>query len=296
MEIRVLRYFLEIAREGSITAASNLLHISQPTLSRQIMELEEELGKKLFTRKSHSMGLTKEGRILRKRAEEIISLVDKAEMEFKSMENEVAGDIYIGGGETRGIYLLAQTAKELYDDYPDIHFHLYSGNSQDVAERLDKGLLDFGVFIQPVDLSKYESLELPVKDIWGVVMRKDDPLAEKNTIKKDDLLGKPLIVSRQAMVNHPENSYIQWFGENYKDLNVVTTFNLFYNAALMVEAGMGYALTIDGLIRGTQDNPLCTRPLEPKLEAGLSIAWKKHQVPSSAAELFLERLYQKFGG
>ncbi len=290
LEIRVLRYFLAIAQEGSITAASNLLHVTQPTLSRQIKELEENLGQKLFIRGSHNMVLTKEGIILRKRAEEIIAMVDKTEMEFQSMEKDIAGDVYIGGGETRGIYLLAQAAKELHDDFPDIRFHLYSGNSQDVAERLDKGLLDFGVFIQPVDLSKYESFALPVKDVWGVVMRKDDPMARKATIKKEDLLGKPLICSRQAMENNPSNSYIEWFGTAYKNLNVVTTFNLFYNAALMVEAGMGYALTIGGLIRETKDSLLCSRPLEPRLEAGVHIAWKKYQVFSSAAELFLQRL------
>lgn len=295
MEIRVLRYFLAIAREGSITNAANFLHVTQPTLSRQIHDLEEELGQKLFARGSHSMTLTTEGMILRKRAEEIVSMVDKTEAEFSCMENEIAGNIYIGGGETRGMYLLAQTAKELNRDYPNIHFHLYSGNSQDVAERLDKGLLDFGVFIQPVDLSKYESIELPAKDVWGVVMRKDDPMAEKETIKKIDLLNKPLICSRQAMVEHPGNSYIEWFGKEYKNLNIVSSFNLSYNAMLMVEAGIGYALTIGGLIRDTLDAPLCFRPLVPRLEAGLSIAWKKYQVFSSAAELFLERLRENFG-
>lgn len=184
MEIRVLRYFLTIAREGSITNAANFLHITQPTLSRQIHDLEEELGQKLFTRSSHSMVLTAEGMILRKRAEEIITMVDKTEAEFNSMENIISGDIYIGGGETDAIKLIAQIAKELRKSYPSIHYHLYSGNSEDVTERLDKGLLDFGILIQPADISKYDYINIPAKDTWGVVMRKDSPLAKKIQLEK----------------------------------------------------------------------------------------------------------------
>lgn len=184
MEIRVLRYFLAIAREGSITNAANFLHVTQPTLSRQIRDLEEELGQKFFTRGSHNMTLTAEGMILRKRAEEIISMVDKTEAEFSSMENLVGGDIYIGGGETDAIKLIAKIAKELRASYPDIHYHLYSGNSEDVTDRLDKGLLDFGILIQPADISKYDYINIPAKDTWGVVMRKDSPLARKKQSEK----------------------------------------------------------------------------------------------------------------
>jgi len=294
MEIRVLRYFLSIAREGSITNAANFLHVTQPTLSRQIKELEDELGQKLFVRRSRSMSLTKEGVVFRKRAEEIIAMVDKTAAEFKSMETDIVGDIYIGGGETRGLHLLAQVAKELQEEHPGIHYHLYSGNFQDVTERLDKGLLDFGLLIQPADLSTYESVNLPEKDIWGVVMRKDSPLADRKVIQKEDLLDKPLICSRQAMMAEPGNSYLEWFGEEYKNLNVVTTFNLLYNAAIMVEAGIGYALTIDRLVNTSEESAVCFRPLEPKLDAGLSIVWKKYQVFSNAAELFRERLMEKF--
>ena len=182
MEIRVLRYFLTIAREGSITNAANFLHVTQPTLSRQIKDLEDELGQKLFIRGSHNMTLTAEGMILRKRAEEIISMVDKTEEEFNSMETTVGGDSYIGSGETDEIKLVAQVAKELRNSYPDIHYHLYSGNAEDVTERLDKGLLDFGILIQPADITKYDYLNLPARDLWGVVMRKDSPLAEKKSI------------------------------------------------------------------------------------------------------------------
>lgn len=296
MEIRILRYFLAIAREGSITGAANFLHVTQPTLSRQIHDLEEELGQKLFIRSSHSMSLTAEGMILRKRAEEIVSMVDKTEAEFHSMENAVGGDIYIGGGETDAIKLIARIAKELRESYPEIRYHLYSGNSQDVTERLDKGLLDFGILIQPANITKYDYINIPAKDSWGVVMRKDSPLAKKNTIKKEDLLSLPLICSRQVMTQGREgNEFADWFGADFDKLDVVTTFNLFFNAAIMVEAGIGYAITIDKLIDTSENSLLCFRPLEPRLESGLNIVWKKYQVFSSAAEMFLERIREAFG-
>ncbi|MCI8332489.1 MAG: LysR family transcriptional regulator [Clostridiales bacterium] len=295
MEIRVLRYFLTIAREGSITNAAQFLHITQPTLSRQIHDLEEELGQKLFIRGSHHMTLTAEGMILRKRAEEIVAMVDKTEAEFNSIKTAVGGDIYIGGGETDAIKHLAAIAKELHDMYGDIRYHLYSGNAQDVTERLDKGLLDFGVLVQPADLSKYNYLHIPAKDTWGVIMRKDSPLAKKEAICKEDLMDVPLICSRQAIMQEKEqNEFARWFGEAFDRLNIVTTFNLVYNAAIMVEAGLGYAITLDKIANTSADSSLCFRPLWPTLEAGLSVIWKKYQVFSSAAELFLERMKERF--
>lgn len=296
MEIRVLRYSLAIAREGSITNAANFLHVTQPTLSRQIRDLEEELGQKLFTRSSHHMTLTAEGIILRKRAEEIVSMVDKTEAEFNSMENVVSGDIYIGGGETDAMKLVAQIACELRMNYPGIHYHLYSGNSEDVTERLDKGLLDFGILIQPADISKYDYINIPAKDTWGVAMRRDSPLAVKEVIRKEDLLNVPLICSRQVISGERRgNEFAEWFGEDFEKLDIVTTFNLVYNAAIMVEAGVGYAVTIDKIANTTGNSNLCFRPLEPRLDSGLDIIWKKYQVFSPAAELFLERLRERFG-
>ncbi|HIW83254.1 MAG TPA: LysR family transcriptional regulator [Candidatus Dorea gallistercoris] len=296
MEIRVLRYFLAIAREGSITNAASFLHVTQPTLSRQIRDLEEELGQKLFTRGSHNMTLTTEGMILRKRAEEIISMVDKTEAEFNAMENVVSGDIYIGGGETEAIRLIARIAHEVRTNYPGIHYHLYSGNSEDVTERLDKGLLDFGILIQPADISKYDYINIPAKDTWGVVMRRDCPLAAKKAIRKEDLLDVPLICSRQAISGERHgNEFTGWFGEDFDKLDIVTTFNLIYNAAIMVEAGIGYALTIDRIVNTAESSNLCFRPLEPRLDSGLNIIWKKYQVFSSAAELFLDKLRERFG-
>ncbi len=296
MEIRVLRYFLAVAREGNITGAANFLHLTQPTLSRQIHDLEEELGQQLLIRKSHRVTLTPEGVLLRKRAEEIVAMVDKTEAEFTAMENTVGGDIYIGGGETRAIRLIAEIARDLRESYPGIHYHLYSGNAQDVTERLDKGLLDFGLLIQPADLAKYDSINLPYRDVWGVLMRKESPLAEKPFIEKKDLRGIPLICSRQVLApRQTGNGFFGWFGSDFEKLNIVTTYNLVYNAAIMVEAGVGYAVTLDHLADTSENSGLCFRPLRPKLEAGLNIIWKKYQVFSPAAELFLARLKERFG-
>lgn len=296
MELRVLRYFLTIAREGSITNAANVLHVTQPTLSRQIHDLEEELGQRLFVRGSRNMRLTAEGMILRKRAEEIISMVDKTEAEFHSMSNVVSGDIYIGGGETEAVKLIAQIVCELRTAYPEIHYHLYSGNAEDVTERLDKGLLDFGLLIQPADISKYDYFNIPAKDTWGVIMRKDSSLAEKETIRKEDLLNVPLICSRQVISEERHrNEFAEWFGEDFDKLDIVTTFNLVYNAAIMVEAGVGYAITIDKIADTTESSSLCFRPLRPQLDSGLNVIWKKDQVFSAAAALFFKKLREHFG-
>ncbi len=294
MELRVLRYFLAVAREGNITAASNSLHLSQPTLSRQIKELEEELGQQLLIRKSHRVELTPEGALLKKRAEEIVSMAEKTKAEFDSMNNTVSGDIYIGGGETRAIKPIAVLLNELRDEFPGLRYHIYSGNAEDVTERLDKGLLDFGILIQPADITKYDYMSLPEKDIWGVLMRKDSPLSKKNHVEKSDLLGLPLICSRQAILPHRTgNEFSDWFAEDFKSLDIVSTFNLVYNASILVEAGIGYALTIDNIADTGADSPLCFRPLMPRLESGLDIVWKNHQVFSPAAELFLGRLKER---
>ena len=295
MEIRVLRYFLAVARERNITGAANYLHLTQPTLSRQIHDLEEELGQQLLIRKSHRVELTPEGVLLRKRAEEIIAMVDKTEAEFASMEDTVSGDIYIGSGETQAIRQIAELIKDLGEACPNIHYHLHSGNAEDVTERLDKGLLDFGILIQPADLTKYDYLDLPARDRWGVIMRKDSPLAEKEAIEKNELLEIPLLCSRQVVGSrHSENKFAEWFGTDYEKLNIVATYNLMYNAAILVEAGVGYALTLDKLANTFEDSVLCFRPLRPELESGLNVVWKKYQVFSPAAELFLKTLKERF--
>ncbi|WP_129703538.1 LysR family transcriptional regulator [Priestia megaterium] len=295
MEFRVLRYFLAVAREGNITKAADVLHVTQPTLSRQLKDLEQELGKKLFIRSSHSVILTDEGMLLRNRAEEIVNMVDKLEAEFSSMEETIGGDVYIGGGETEAMKHIARVAKDVQLRYPTIRYHLYSGNEEDIAERLDKGLLDFGILIQPADISKYNYLNMPAKDVWGVVMRKDSPLAVKKSIQAADLLNVPLICSRQAMKQtFSKNEFADWFGEDFHKLNIVTTYNLAYNAAIMVEEGVGYAITLDKIVNTSTASNLCFRPLQPRLESGLNIVWKKHHVLSAAANAFLKELQEEF--
>lgn len=289
MEVRVLRYFLEVAREGNITRAAEVLHISQPTLSKQLKDLEGELGKKLFVRSNYSIKLTDEGMLLRKRAEDILEMVDKTAAEFKALEEITGGDIRIGCAESDGIKHLARCFKSVQRQYPHIRLHLYSGNTEDVAERLDKGLLDFAVIVQEVDLSKYNYLEVPASDIYGVVMRKDSPLAQKEAVQVDDLLDMPLICSRQGLTE----DYPKLFREKMDTLNVVATFNLCYNAGLLVREGLGYALTFDKLINTGSDSELCFRPLTPALETKMYIVWRKYQVFTKISEVFLKRLQQE---
>ena len=294
MELRVLRYFLAVAREENITAAANSLHLTQPTLSRQLRDLEEELGQKLLVRGNHRMTLTAEGMLLRKRAEEIVAMADKTEEEFRAMKGELSGDVYIGGGETDAMNLIAAVCRELQEEHPGIRYHLFSGNAQDVTERLDKGLLDFGLLIQPTDIAKYDYLSLPSKDTWGVILRRDAPLATKSCAQVEDLAGVPLIFSRQALEERAEsNELARRFGSAWNDLNIVTTFNLCYNAAVMAKQGLGYVVSLDKLVDTSEDSPLCFLPLEPPLESGLDVVWKKYQVFSAVAEAFLNRLREQ---
>ncbi len=291
MDIRVLRYFLALAQEESISGAAEYLHLTQPTLSRQLMDLETELGKKLFIRGGRKITLTNDGLLLRKRAGEIISLVEKTESEFRETDEDIVGDIYIGGGETDAMRLIAHTAKKLQDRHPHICYHLFSGNADDVTERLDKGLLDFGILIEPADMKKYDYIKLPALDCWGILMRKDNPLAEKEVIKPKDLWKEPIIISQQTFA---KNDLLHWLRRDFSLLNIAATYNLLYNALLMVEEGMGSALCLKGRVHISNDSNLCFRPLEPKLEVGLDIVWKKYQVFSKAAELFLSCLNDDF--
>lgn len=291
MELRVLRYFLEVAREGNITHAAERLHISQPTLSKQLKSLEEELGKKLFIRGNYNVRLTDEGMLLRKRAEDILDMVGKTEEEFKALGEITGGDVRIGCAESDGMKYLAQRVKSLQERYPRFRLHLYSGNTEDVEERLDRGLLDFAVLAQEVDLSKYNYLEMPDADIWGVVMRKDSPLAKKEAVRMKDLLHLPLICSRQGITE----DYPKWFGEKVDTLNIVATFNLAYNAGILVREGMGYLITFDKLVNTGPESDLCFRPLVPLLETKLYFVWKKYQVFTPIAELLLDDLRCNFG-
>lgn len=293
MELRILKYFLAVAREESISGAAQALHMTQPTLSRQLMDLEEELGKQLLIRGSRRITLTEEGMLLRKRAAEILDLVEKAEAELTAPDEVVNGDIYIGGGETEAMRMIAEIATGLQRSCPDIRYHLYSGNADDVTERLDKGLLDFGVLIVPANMKKYDYIRLPATDTWGLLMPRDCPLAARPVIRPQDLWDLPIITSRQSMLS---NEFSGWLGKEFEKLRIVATYNLVYNASLLVAAGMGYALCLDKLVNTSEESPLCFRPLEPRMEVHLDIVWKKYQVFSGAAERFLKEVRKAFHG
>lgn len=255
------------------------------------MELEKELGVTLFTRGNRKITLTEDGLLFRKRAEEIVELLEKTRSEFLSPRDTITGNVSIGAGETYVIQLLGKIIKEIQVEYPNVKFHLFSGNADEVKERLDKGLLDFGVVISPVDVKKYHSLRLPARDTWGVLMRKDSPLAGKEVITPKDLWEVPLITSRQSLVS---SELSKWLKKDMNKLTVVATYNLVYNASKLVEEGVGYALTLDKLINFTPDSPLCFRKLSPTLESDLAVIWKNTQVFSKASGLFLERMKERF--
>lgn len=290
MELRVLQYFLAIAREQSIVRAAKSLHLSQPTLSTQIKAMEKELGKQLLirgTKGSRKVTLTEEGMILRKRAEEILNLVQKAQREISLSDKVIVGDVYIGTGETDAVRIIAKAARELYKTYPGIHYHISSGNAQFVIEQLDKGLIDFGIIFGPIDQTKYNFIEMPFKDTWGVLMLQDSPLAAKAAISPEDLWNKPLIISQQA---NAQGGLAAWMKKELSELEIVATYNLLFNASLMVEEGLGYAIGLDKIIHTSGNSNLCFRPLTPKREAGMSIIWKKYQVFSKASEKFMQKM------
>lgn len=287
MDIRVLQYFLTVAREESITKAAEQLHMTQPPLSRQLKDLENELGKQLLIRGSKKVTLTEDGMLLRKRAEELVDLMEKTKAELTSSDENINGEIYIGCGETEAISFLAQAAQNLQQQYPLIHYHIYSGDAERVTERLDKGLIDFGLFVGPVDVNKYDYMRLPMKDTWGVLMRSNSPLAEKSVICAEDLWDKPLIISHQASAN---SEMFSWLRADVSKLNIVATYDLIYNASLFVKKGFGYVIGLDKIINTAGDGGLCFRPLYPTLEAGLCIAWKKYQIFSRASSAFLRQL------
>ncbi len=275
MDIRVLQYFLTVAREGNITRAAEILHMTQPPLSRALMDLEQELGKQLLIRGSRKITLTEEGLILRKRAEEMIELMEKTKTEITSSNENVSGDIYIGGGETEGFRIISKAAERVRAKHSGIHFHLFSGNAADVTE--------------PADIRKYDFIRLPAKNKWGLLLRRDHKLAEKEYIVPADLDNIPLIASRQSMAH---NELSGWLGKEYESLNIIATYNLLYNVSLMVEENVGCALSIDGIITQHENSPLIFKPLEPKVEVGLNIVWKKYQVFSKAAEVFLKEIQE----
>lgn len=292
MEIRVLKYFLAVAREENITKAAEFLHITQPTLSRQLMQLEEELNTTLFIRGKNRITLTDEGMLLRRRAQEIIDLADKTEKEFLNQEDIIAGEIFIGGGESAAMHLVAKVIKEFNKKYPNVKYQLYSGNADDIKEKIDQGLIDIGLLIEPVNIEKYDFVRLNHQERWGVLAPSDSSLASKEFVILDDLIDLPLIIPQRAIV---QQQLSNWFKHDFDKLNIIGKNNLSFNAAVMVEEKIGYAICIDKIVDQTFSSKVKFIPLSPKLETGTVIVWKKHQIFSPTTSKFIETIKEILG-
>ena len=290
MEIRTLRYFLAVAREENMSRAAETLHVTQPTLSKQLKSLEDELGKKLFTRHSFSIELTDEGVLLRDRAEDLIAMADKIEQEFVSLDDITGGDLYLGLAESYQIKYLARSIKDFKEKYPNLHYHITSGDTEQIADKLDKGLLDFLVLAEDPDPKKYSYIEFPEADTWGLVFPADDPLKNKKTIHVSDLIGLPLFCSEQAWIDVIK----KWAGKDYSDLHLEGSFRLSYNGSVFAREGLGCLLTFEHLVDTSEGSGLAFRPLSPKLESKIYLAWNKYQAFTPIAERFLEHLKRSF--
>lgn len=291
IETRLLQYFLAVAEEQSITKAAEFLHISQPTLSKQMMELEDTLGKTLMIRGKKKLTLTEDGIYLRNCAAEIVSLIEKTESAFRENAEAINGDVYIGCGEHRSSYRIMELIKDIQNRHPNIQFHILSSNADIITERLDKGLLDVGFLLEPEIDTKYDYQKLPLTETWGVLMRKDSPLAEKAFVTMDDLKPYPLLVPSQ---NSSSSKMKMYFSDIFANMHVVGTFNLIYNASLMVEAGMGYAICIDNLVHTEGDSIMRFVPLSPHIESNVFMYTKKYQIFSKSAKLFISKIKEEF--
>ena len=290
MEIRTLRYFLAVAREENMTRAAELLHVTQPTLSKQLKSLEDQLGKKLFVRHSFSISLTEEGILLRNSAEDLISIADKIEQEFLSLDDISGGDIYFGLAESYQIRYLARAIRSFKKLYPNLHYHITSGDTEQVIEKLDKGLLDFTVLAESPDTAKYEYVPFPDTDVWGLIIPADDKLAKKKTIRIDDLVSRPLFCSDQSW----ENDIPRWAGNRMSELHLEGSFRLAYNGSMFAKEHLGYLLTFNRLIDTSESSSLVFRPLSPKLETNLFLVWKRYQTFSPIASRFLAQIKDSF--
>ena len=284
MELRVLKYFLAVAREENITKAAALLHLTQPTLSRQLMQLEEELGVQLFRRSRYHIELTEDGMLLRRRAQELVDLAEKTTREFSLRETELMGEIAIGAGETQSMSFLSRAMVSFRENYPKVTFRIFSANADDVKERLDTGLLDMGLLTEPVDVGRYAFCRMKERDLWGVLVRMDSPLANLNSVTPDDLEQVPLIISGRESV---QRELASWFGDRWERLQIAASFNLILNAANMVRYGVGTALSFD--LNFSFDD-LRFIPLSPAMDTGTVLVWKKDQVLTPAVEAFHQHI------
>lgn len=285
IETRLLHYFLTVARERNITNAAKALHITQPTLSRQMALLEEEIGAKLFVRDSRPLSLTDEGLLLRRRAEEILELIEKAEMEISTQEEQVEGTVSIGCGELASVKLLTELIADFSQQHSRVVFDVYTANADQIKRRMDDGLTDIGLLLEPVDMERYEYIRMPVKERWAAVMPSGVPLAKREHVTAKDLAEIPVIMPSRQKVH---DEVASWFGSYYEKLQVIGVSNLSTNAALMVRSGLGYALIIEGALPFLEQSEVCMVPLYPELTATSVLAWKRGQPFSTAANRFLK--------
>jgi len=284
MELRVLRYFLTVARGESITKAADILHITQPTLSRQLADLEEELGTQLLIRGKRKVSLTDDGMFLLQRAEEILTIADRTEQEFLYRKNLVGGTVSIGSVESLTLQILSEMITAFNIEYPQVSYHIFSGTGDDIKEKLDKGLLEIGILLEPINYEKYDFIRLPQKERWGIITQKSSPLAQKSHVSANDLIGVPLIMSSRTVV---QNEIASWYGDRYGDLNIVATFTLISNVINLVENGMGTAVCIEGVSK-KDSKDLCFIPFYPEVESGCVIVWKKHATISQTTTRFIQ--------
>ena len=287
MEIRVLRYFLTVVREGGINRAAEVLHITQPTLSRQLSQLEEEVGVKLFHRGARKITLTNEGILLRRRAEEILSLVDRTEKELTEQEELVEGRIVIGCGELAAMQILPEIIESFHKQYPLVSYDIFTANADLVKEQMEKGLIDIGILLEPIDMEKFDFIRMTGKERWVVLMRPDDPLANRDVVSAKDLENLPLILPRRTNI---QNELSNWLGESFQSTKVLFTSNLSTNGAIMVQKGLAYAIVIEGSLPFGDKEKITYRPLYPELIANSVLVWKKKQPFTLAAGKFIEHL------
>lgn len=287
MEIRVLRYFLTVVREESITKAADVLHITQPTLSRQLAQMEETLGVQLFIRGTRKIALTSEGMLMRRRAEEILELVDKTERELVEQEEQIEGVVAIGCGDLKAVHILPELIRSFHEKYPKVTFELYTATADHVKDRMDHGLTDIGLLLEPINMDKYDFIRLNEKETWVVAMHPDDPLAEKEYVTADELVKLPLILPHRLNVR---SELASWFGDSYEKLNVLFKSNLPANSSIMVHNHLAYALIVSGSAELWDKEKITCRPLYPELTATSTLAWKRHQPFGRAAEKFIEHI------
>ena len=287
MELRELEYFLAIIREESISKASRALHITQPALTRSLQNLEKEFGKQLIVRGYKKIRLTEDGQLLQSRAKEILQLAKRTQADIMSDHKVIEGDIYVISGETEALHFLTQAAKKLAEKHPGVRFHVSSGDDNDVAEKLERGVVDFGLMFPPFDSSKYDSIRVDYADVWGILMKKDDPLAKKKAVTGSDLAGKPLIVQRNI---YEENLAGPILGLDPAQISMAATYSLLYNGSLMVSDGIGYLLGLDNIINPSGNSDLCFRPLKPAVTDHIHICWRRHEALSGQAAALLEEM------